>query len=297
MIKFYLISPLVPPNPHLFPLWVDTWRQNGVEIVDNVFDCDVALIDLHTRIAEYEDAVIADLIYSKKPIISFDEFDKGGLSVLQWPHPLTAQQEAIFYHTQSSGIKSVHFCRLLDKNKPLPDNLYPYEKPYFHDEGLLTADQLFNRPYDIVWIANTAPQRENLKKVLKSVWTARCKIILGEEKIPLQAWIDAHKEGKMFVSWSAGGYGDEKIQHLFSVAAIIKENNNQLFLHDFTHLENCIRPNPNPTLQDIATIFSITNDKERLYEIYKNGYEFVKKYYSKEYIAKDILEKIKIHCL
>jgi hypothetical protein len=295
MIRFYLISPQVPPNPHLFPLWVNEWKKNGITINQEIYYADVLLVDLHTRIADYDAKEMEWLLNSRVPIITFDEYDKGGLSDHVWPYPLTSQQETIFSHIRKHNIKSTHFCRLLDKTKTYPDNLYPYEKPYFHDEGLLTADQLFDRPFDIVWIANTAPQRDNLKRILKSVWTLKCNIILGQEKIPLHDWINAHKEGKMFVSWSAGGYGDEKIQHLFSVAAIIKENNDQLFLHDFTHLENCLRPNPAPTVEDVETIVEIANDKERLYEIYKNGYEFVKKYYSAEYIALDILEKIKLH--
>ena len=298
MIKFYTISPQgVPENPHLFPMMRPTFIEKGNVFVDRIEGADCVLLDLHTRIAEYKDCDFSRILSSGISVSSFDEFDKGGMSHLEWPSPLNWQQLYIFKHIKDNNIKSVHFCRLLDKTKSYQENLFPYEKPILYEEPLLTPEQLFDRPYDVVWIANTAPQREMFKKVLEEDGRLKTKIILGAEKIPLQDWIDAHKEGKMFVSWSAGGAGDEKIQHLFSVAGIIKEANNQLFLHDFTHLENCIRPNPNPTKEDIDTIVEIVNDKERLYEIYKNGYDFVKKYYSAEYIASNILETILKHII
>lgn len=297
-MKFYLLSPnSVPVNPHLFPMFVDAWRSDGIEIVDTIEESDIVLIDLHSRIADYNERVIDFICSSRTPIVTFDEYDKGGMSNLDWPYPLTEQQERLFDHIHNEDIASIHFCRLLNKNNLFgyPTNVFPFEKPILYQEPIVSADALFDRPYDIVWIANTAPQRGRLKNILTLRANLKCKITLGAEKMPLQNWIDAHKEGKMFVSWSAGGYGDEKIQHLFSIAVIIKENNDQLFLHDFTHLENCIRPNPNPTSKDIDTIVEVANNKDRLYELYMNGYNFVKKYYSKEYIANDILEKIKKH--
>jgi len=295
-MRFYTLSPNVPENPVLFPLMRPTFIEQRHYFVNSVELADIVMWDLHTRIADYDQNVINEIIRIKKPIAIFDEYDKGGLSSLIYPNPLTNQQQEVFDFIGLNNIKTVHFCRLFDKTKNYPENYYPYEKPYLHDEGLLTADQLFNRPYDIVWIANSAPQREMFKQILEEDGRLKCKIILGAEKLPLQGWIDAHKEGKMFVSWSAGGYGDEKIQHLFSVAATIKENNNQLFLHDFTHLENCLRPNTIPTKKDIDTIVEVVRDKEKLYPLYKNNYDFVKTFYSKEYIANDILQKILKHC-
>lgn len=294
-MKFYLLSPQCPHNPHLFPMFVDTWKSEGVEITERIEDCDVVLMDLHSRLFDYKQEDLDYIIEHKIFFATFDEWDRGGMSKDVWPMPLTPQQLSFVYKFEETRQNRIHFCRLHDKTKPHPPNFFPYEKPLFYEEPLLSPEELFERPYDVVWIANTAPQREMFKKILEGDGRLKTKIILGAEKISLQGWINAHKCGKMFVSWSAGGFGDEKIQHLFSVAAIIKEANNQLFLHDFTHLENCIRPNPNPTKEDIDTIVEIVNDKERLYEIYKNGYDFVKKYYRKEYIASNILETIKKH--
>lgn len=296
-MRVYLLSPqFVLPNPHLFKLWVDEWGRQGCEMVGNIADADTVFIDLHSRIADYSRSDMDVLIgCTDKTLVTFDEFDKGGMSKLEWPEPLNQQQKTIFDHIEKNNINAVHFCRLLNKKNKYPSNVFPYEKPYFFDFGLLSENDIWDRPYDIVWIANTAPQREMLKNTLEKDGRLKCKIILGGEKLPLKNWIDEHKKGKMFVSWSAGGYGDEKIQHLFSIAPFIKENNDQLFLHDFTHLKNCIRPNPSPTTKDIDTIVEIVNDKKSLYEIYKNGYDFVKEYYSAEYIAKYILSKIEKH--
>lgn len=292
-MKFFLLSPQCPPNPHLFPMFVDVWKSNGIEITDRIEDCDVVLMDLHSRLFDYKQEDLDYIIEHKTFFATFDEWDRGGMSKDVWPMPLTRQQNELSERLFTNKINTVHFCRLLNKNSARYENVFPYEKPILYEEPLLSPEEIFERPYDIVWIANTAPQREMFKEILEKDGRLKTKIILGAEKISLQGWINAHKWGKMFVSWSGGGYSDEKIQHLFSIAAIIKEANNQLFLHDFTHLENCIRPNPNPTKEDIDTIVEIVNDKERLYEIYKSGYNFVKQFYSKEHIATNILETIK----
>jgi hypothetical protein len=296
-MRFYLLSPNgVPENPHLFPTMKPTFNNNGWTQVTNIIESQIVLFDLHTRISGYDQTDIEYILDRKPKLASFDEFDKGGMSTLDWPQPLTSQQYSVFqliYTLAEKPIKSVHFCRLLNKTKTYPPNVFPFEKPILFEQPMLSADNLFNRPYDIVWIANTAPQREGLKQILEADGRLKCDIRLGQEKIPLSQWIDEHRKGKLFISWSGGGYSDEKMQHLFSVAGIIRENNNQWLAHDFVHLETAIRPSPIPTKEDLDAIYEIVNDKERLYALYRNGYDFMKKYYSKEYIAQYILNTIK----
>ncbi len=47
-MKFYLLSPEgVPPNPHLFPMLAESWKKEGIEIVDRIQDSDIVLMDLY----------------------------------------------------------------------------------------------------------------------------------------------------------------------------------------------------------------------------------------------------------
>lgn len=294
-MRFYLLSPKCPQNPHLFPLWVNEWERNGIIINKEIYYADVLLVDLHTRIFDYDERELEWLLNSRVPIITFDEYDKGGLSNLDWPHPLTYQQKQIFDHIERHNIKSVHFCRLLNKSNKYPPNLFPYEKPILYQTKQLSSEDLFNRQYDVVGIMNTAPQREAIKKALEEDGRLKCNIILGADKIPLQDWINEHKRGKFFISASGGGYSSEKPQHLFSVAAMLQENTDQLLLHEPIHLMNCIKISSPPTKADIDNIVDIVNNKEALYQIYEINYNFMTAFYSAEYIANFILQKILQH--
>lgn len=296
IMKFYLLSPDgVPMNQVLFPTMIKTFEGNGHSFVNNISSCDIVLMDLHTRIADYKQADILYMLINRVPVAVFCEFDRGNMSTEIYPNPLTEQQKLIFELIDDNKIKSVHFCRLLDKNKKYNYNIFPYEKPIEYEEALLTADELYNRAIDVTYIANDAPSRQVIKKALEEDGRLKCNIILGAEKLPFNEWINENKKSKFFIAASGGGYSCEKKQNLFSIAALIQEQTDQLLLHPFTHLKDCLKINNPPTKQDLDTIFEVVNDKERLYGIYKRNYDFMKTYYSKEYIANNILKTILSH--
>lgn len=293
-MRVYFLSPEgVPPNPVLFPTFIETFRNKGVGIADKVEDATVILWDMHTRISDYNQGDIEYILSSGKPIASWDEFDKGAMSDLDWPHPLTPQQEALFMY--SNTVKSVHFCRLLNKRKHYNYNVYPFEKGIIYEQPIVSADELFNREYDVCFIANSAPQREKLKEILEADGRLKCNIILGQPKIPFEAWLGEHRKAKMFITWSAGGWTDERVQALFSISAQIREDTDQLLLNDFTDMVNCVKLQSVPTNSDIDTLVSIVNDKQALHDIYINGYNHVKEYYSHEYLATNVLGILKKH--
>lgn len=296
MAKFYTISPMgCPENPVLFPNLRPTFIEQGHSFVDNIEEADCVLFDLHSRVFDYNQDDIDYLCQSRIPIATFCEWDRGGLSSDEWPSPTIHNQRKVFKHIKNNGIKSVHFCRLLDKTKQYPENLYPYEKPYSYEEPLLSPDELFAREWDICYIANHSPSRQSIADAIVKDGRIKHIISLGNKKLPFDEFLKMHKKAKLFINSSAGGYTCERPQCLFSIAGMIRQNTQQLLLHDFTHGENCLRVDNPPTQKDLDEIFEIVNDKERLYSIYKRGVEFVKEYYSADYIANDILSKINKH--
>lgn len=297
-MKFYTLSPSeVPENPHLFPMWTPTWIASGCSIVDKIEECDVVLMDLHSRLIDYNQQDVDILYGGDRPIITFDEWDRGNMSSDNWPNPLTKQQKGVFTCIDALGVKSAHFCRLLDKTKIYAENLYPYEKPILHEGPLLTPDELFNREFDVVFIANQSPSRERIAESFQRDIRLKTFISIGAKKREFSDFLNWHKRGKLFVSSGAGGYTDERKQALFSIAGIIQEETNQLLLHKFYDGLNCIKIDNPPTKEQFDTIYEVVNNKEKLYEIYYNCYHYMKKYYSAEYIANDILSKIKQHLL
>lgn len=282
-MNFFTLSPAsVPENQVLFPSIRPTFEQHGHYFTHKPYQAEVILLDLHTRIADYDQDDVDYIIDSCKPICTWDEFDKGGLSNLDWPEPLTNQQKQIFDHIKKKNIPSIHFCRLLNKNNKYPPNVFPYEKPILHEEELKTPDELFNRPYDLFWIANSAPSREAIAKVFREDGRFKCNIVLGAAKIPFDEWLNQCRQSKMFIKASAGGFSDERLQALFSISAMVLERNDQLLAHPFTHGENCLMIDSPPTKQDLDTIFEYLNDKETLYYLYLNNYNYVKSNYSEQ---------------
>jgi len=289
-MKIYLLSPSgVPMNPVLFPTFKKTFIDNGHSFVDRIEDCDVVFMDLHTRVADYNQSDVDWVLNNDIKLVTFDEWDRGNMSNDKYPKPLTSQQVSIMAKRMGNG---VHFCRLLDKTERRPPNIHPYEKPISYEEPLLTADELFNREYDVVFIANQSPSRDRIAEALRIDGRLNCFISIGAEKLPFEEFVRIHKLGKLFVSSGAGGFTDERKQCLFSVAGLIQEEHNQLLARPFTNLVNCIKISNPPTKEELDTIVEIVNNKEKLYEIYKNNYIFMKRYYSKEYLSQYILDKI-----
>lgn len=293
-MRIYLLSPEgVPMNQVLFPTMIKTFEERGNVFVNGIDNCDTVFFDLHSRLSDYQQSDIDFVLQSNVPIVTFDEWDRGNMSSDEWPHPLTDQQYQIFATIQNS--RFVHFCRLLDKTKKQLPNLFPYEKPILYEETILSSSELFERPYDVVFLANTSPSREAIGQALLNDKRLKCHVSLGAQKIPFNIFVEWHKRGKLFVSSGAGGFTDERCQNLFSVAGIIRERSNQLLANDFIHLENCLRIDNPPSKQDLDTLYQIVNDKERLYEIYMNGYRFMKTHYSEEAMSNYILDTIQKH--
>lgn len=295
-MKIFLLSPeTVPPNPHLFPTFINEFEKQGHSFVDRIEEADCCFMDLHTRIADYNQSDIDYILGSEVPIAVWDEWDRLGMSEELWPMPLTGQQVAIFEHISRKDINVVHFCRLMDSQLNWPKNVFPYEKPIIHEEPPVSADDLFNRPYDIVWIANNAPQRETLEQELRNESRLNCYISLGQPKIPFNEWVDWHKKGKFFITCSGGGATDERMQALFSVSTILKERTDQLLHRDFEHMESCLRFDIPVTMKDLNDICRIARDKEALHQIYMDGYNFVKSFYSQEYMASRYISILNKH--
>lgn len=297
MAKFYTLSPEgVPENQVLFPTIRPYFISQGHFFVDRIEEADVVLLDFHSRVSPYSELDVSFLLNKDVPVVTFDEWDRGGMSSDEWPTPLTWAQQDIFNNLVLQSIPSVHFCRLLNKTKTnYPTNLYPYEKPISYCETILSPDDLFEREYDIVYIANSAPSRESIAQAIRSDGRFKYVILIGEDKIPFEDFLQIHKKGKLFISSAAGGFTDERMQCLFSISGMIRQRTDQLLANDFTHLENCIRISSPPTKEELDTIYEIVNNKDRLFEIYQNQYTFVKKYYSQEYLANYYLSTMQKH--
>lgn len=303
MAKFYFISPINLTSPDLYPSFIETFEKEGHIIVDDIELADVVFFDWHTRIGDYDQDIINKAVERQLPFCMFDEFDYGGMSKKKWfgeMSVLDTEHSNYFniYISILSRTNVLYFMRKMGEIKTYPKWVYPYEKCYYKDCLFepTTVDELFSRPYEICFIANESPQRKNVVKGLQDAgfkmdvhWTNE------KGKIPHDEWLGRHRQAKLFISADGGGFTDERIQQLFSVSGILRQKNNHLQAHPFVPYANCLEVSEHPTEEEINGIREVLNDKNYLHEIYLDGIEHMKTYYSERARAKYILEIIEKH--
>lgn len=289
MSNFCFISPVGHKTPQLYSSFVKTFEEQGHSIVNSIIEADVIFIDLHTRLSDYNQDDIDKLCCGEKPVVTFDEWDRGSMSNDEWPHPLTHQQAEVFLHLKT-GIKSVHFCRKMDETISYPENVFPYEKCLYEgcDFPETTANELFSREYDIFFYGNTTPRRKSVTDELSKHFN--CDFRIAQKNILHNEWVDRAKKSKLFLTADGAGFTDERMQQLITVSPMLKQKSNHKQISPFIDCVNCLMVSEQPTEEEIKGIKSILQDKEYLYEIYMSGIDYAKKYYSEDYRALYILK-------
>lgn len=293
MANFLTISPQGLNTPDLFPSFVGTFKRDGHLFVGDIKEANIVLFDLHTRIGVYEDSIIQKAHLSQKPIVTFSEYDYGGMAKDVWPDPLTSQQKVLFDGLDETN--SVHFVRKMIDGENYPSNVFPYEKCIMHDSPLVSKEDLFSRPYDLCFIGNTSPQRKSFIEGLQS--SGRFKMIVHwtneEGKMPHDEWLWFHSQAKMFIESDGGGFGSERPHQLLTIAPMLKQKNNQLVVHPFIDRVDCLEANETPNPNDVDKILHYLNNQDDLFRLYLAGAENLRTNYTEEGRAKYFLEVIK----
>lgn len=292
-MKFYFISPIDKSDPDLFPSFVETFKNEGHEIVENIRNAEIIFYDWFSWMGEFDGSIAHYAMESKLPIVIFDETDFGGMSKEVWNEKGWTEV--------SNERRFVYFMRKMDKTKEYPNWVYPYEKCidqrcYFNQ--FVSKEHLQNRPFDVCFIGNNSPQRENFINSLVGSGKIKADIHWTNEsgKVEHNEWVNRHFNSKMFISADGGGFGDERPYQLMRVAAFLKQRNSQLILNDFVDLSECIKigdSDGNVSAEEIDALCKILNDTDYLYQIYLRGIVKLKTFYTEEYRAKYILSILK----
>jgi hypothetical protein len=167
MAKFFFISAKEGVNPELFSTFIPVFEKNGHEITEDINNAECVFIDAYSGAGTYDKELLDKVIERDLPVCLFDESDYGGMSKERFFAPKTEEfkaHELFVLEYIGQGLSPVYFMRKMDKTKVFPLKVFPFEKCLYKDcDFPLTAkEELFNRPYDICWIGNTSPQRENV---------------------------------------------------------------------------------------------------------------------------------------
>lgn len=285
------ISPKGGETPDLFNTFSKVFSANGHISTTNPNYADVCFFDFHSRIFPYDIETLGIVIKRNLPIVTFDAWDYGAMAKYEYPGELPQQIKDFL----NSPNKKIHFVRKMDKTKEYDKNVYPYELIMYSDHIFepVTQNQLFDRAIDVCFIGNTSPERENIIEGLKKNNINGYYRFTIEKKFEHDNWLHHHKQCKMFIEASGGGFGSERPYQLMYIAPMLKVKNNQLILHNFRDGLECIEISEEPTIQEIKTLNDVLSDKYLLYEIYCNGIARVKKYFCADYRANYILVTLK----
>lgn len=308
-MKIKFISPIGLYTPDLFSSFIETFIQNGHTIVEDVTESDCCFFDLHTRTGKYNWTDLCYVIDKKLPVVVFDFWDYGGCED-EWSNWIgkdnwyevrkyqpTHHWADFLYHVIENNNQLIFFVRKMEKNEDYKEaKVYPIELCMYKDCIFEPTSkiELFNRPYDIYFAGNISPARKKVYEALRYTdlkldwhWTNE------NGKLPHDEWMSRARQSKMFLSADGGGLNDERAYQLIYCGVLLKQDNEQIVLHDFSGGVDCIKIPETPTEADIANIVMVLNDKDHLYSMYNKGIEKMRRYFNPNYRAQYILDTLK----
>lgn len=283
MANVFYISPIGKESPDLFQTFTPTLISEGHAVVDRVEDADIAFVDLFSNLGRADSSIMFRLMTQNVPLIFFDEVDFGGMSKEIWGRKT--------WDSLAESKKIVYFMRKMSKDIEYPKYVFPYEKTMMLDFPLTSPEDLNSRPYEIFFYGNTSPQRENVCRELSKHF--KCDFNLGQPKIEHNEWLNRAMKSKLFLTADGGGFSDERAYQLITISPMLRQKNNHLQSHPFSDCINCLEVSEQPTQEEIEGIKAVLNDPEYLFEIYEEGINHMKEYYSEEARANYILSIIK----
>ncbi len=302
-MKFCFISPIGYKTPMLFDTLVPEFEKQGHTITPYIHDCEVVLVDLHSRIGDFDIDVTNYILSRRLPIVFFDFWDYGAMSKEVWIGDNNweylrnlefKKQWARFVLWSLDLCKVMFFVRKMDETKKYNGNVHPIELCLYPDCDFpeVTKEELISRKNDVCFIGNTSPTRENtIRSLIQNGFVVDAE--LGKQKIPHDRWLARHRNAKFFLESCGGGYGSERPYQLITISPMLKTRNTQLINADFISKFDCLKIHENMNDTDIKNLKEYLRDGDMLHTIYKQGIMSMKRYFNFGYRANYILETLK----
>ncbi len=276
------ISPNNYINPHLFTTYKKTFAEQGHTETINPKEATHCFIEVVSGAINYPDTlnIIKEI---NIPIVCFDNREFSVMGTGSWK-PIDLDV-------------SIYFVRTMIEGEVYPNNVFPYDWAYFNGCNFNPAskEELSSRHYDVCFIGVEAPTRRNVINGLLKDGRLKVKFQFNDHltRLPHNKWIDEHREAKFYIEADGGGLASEKFLQLFSTAAMIKIRNKHLMAFPFTTLENCIVIRGCPSRVDIDIVLKILKEPDWVYDIYLNGINHMKEFYSEQAVSNYILKILK----
>lgn len=260
----------------------------------------------------YDMRVLQVVIEKKLPIAFFDHFDYWGtpkygcpwtgkndweqLPKLNWNKQNWA---GFMWQVSRPGMcKIIYFLRKMQaEGQTYPDWVFPLEYPLFdYYLPLATKEQLFARPLDLCLLANESQQRVNAMNCLKADGRLKVDIQMMPVRISKEAWVDRHRQAKMFVECDAS-MGSERPQRLITIAPMLRVRSDHRIpfpRKDMVHQVVVGDYDGMISKEDVDKILSVTTNPDLLHSIYQQGYDHMAEHYSMGARCNYIIDKIEV---
>lgn len=308
-VKFYFISPIGQKSYLLFDTFEDTFKALGHEIVSDIDIADVVFYDLWCGYGEYFHHEISETQRWKKPVIVFDFHDYYSNEKILHKWPGRNNWEAVKHQPWAEYLRvfidndqvKVYFMRKMTFREKFPDWVHPIDCCTYpdHDFGVALKSDFFDRKHDITFIGAPSTWRANaVSDLMKGdeYWAADMNKFFTFERLSHAEWLKEHGRAKMYLTGTGGGFSDERSHQLYSVSACLRLRSDHLLPYPFTDMFNCVEVGDMWGQISDSDFYKLKGllyeNEDKLYDIYVNGYNFMKEYYSPESRAKYILTTI-----
>lgn len=304
-MRIFFISPIRYESPGLYSSFVKTFTDQGHEIVNDISKATCVFFDLHSGFAPYDDKILTWVLINSIPICVLDCHDYHQNSTDNWYwHEKNYEKKKygempdwwrFVFDARAVSIPIIYFMRKIQTNNNFPKWIYPFEYTYYSDHNFqpVSKEEFISRRDDVCFIGAASTKRATLIADLLKYKAVHVNYKFTTERIPHEDWLNEHRKAKMYLEASGGGLGSERPYQLTTVSAQLRERTNQLQVHPWTDMVNCLligdrEGNINET--DINKLLSVLENGDKLYDIYRNGIYFLHQYYSEESRALYILD-------
>lgn len=258
---------------------------------------------LSGRYSGYDWNALNLVLSNQIPVVFCDNFDHwgypafNGLPARECPWPgknnwsdmrdlVQFQDHARFIvAVVDAGIPVLYFMRKMMISQQYPDWVHPWEYPLFDDHITASKEALWNRCSDVCFLANVSyPRATACVDLYRS---GRIKFDgkmtgFSNRRLEFQEWLGRHYSAKMFMEADAS-LGSERPQRLMTVSAMLRVKSDHRLpfpRQDMVHMVEVGDYEGNLSNHDIDKIVEVVNDPDKLYEIYIQGAEHMRKHYS-----------------
>lgn len=295
-MRFRFISPIGYYSPGLFNTFIDTFKECGHSIVDDVKDADCVFFDSHSGFASYNWDELDYVLNRQIPVCYFEAFDYLGNKELRsdwygfdnWDGLKNKRHQEwanFLFCAKEKCSRFIFFMRKMQKSFEYPDCVYPLELVQYpdHDFPLTSKNELFSRPYDVCFIGASSPWRANAVVDLIRCGRFNVNCFFPHIRIEHDQWLNEHRKAKFFIEADGGGFGSERPYQLITIAPMLRIKNDQRIHENWMDGLDCIEIGNKwgqISRDDADKLFKILNDKDGLYDIYKGGVERLKTHFT-----------------